>query len=1455
MSLHKTLTGSFQFAANEEGDPSDAQAEFDLIFKLLSASYQGIVPTPPGTEQGEDQAPKPTKTLPFAVVLSFEERSGPNSIGQFESKLKALFDKLLDVAIAAGGGMVGEGALIIKALEAFLTANPHAPEAGALKSIVVDEPDDLNWGQISKLLKKLSSGTLGALDLEQVTQAEWQAFIARLKARYEAPPAAAEPVLAAPAAADPAPPLQPFELTQLMGWLTTDGDANAPYGFDIEGVCRFPDNAVQYGTWARLDVFGPDGSQLLTHSVGRATLVDWLYDTGYLGLEVKVALTSELRSALANPKAIAQTSTKASGRFWLSDGQPVGIRTIAIYVKPELPRLVDDCCAPPELEFRDCCGELLDAVQIVEVPQALAVTQTDATGYFEFSYASDTPLTASYALIQISGVAIPLALKLVTNQTAEAITSSFPAPVLLQIERSLLLPERGKPIAWLDDKNDDCGCQGLTFGDPNSVLEEYKSDIVVRTTDPLVVRSRLAISDAGPELLPALDDPSIRPEDSPINRNFRTTISLEAPVDWDGDPLVAQAVSVSHGRILTISQTWRADGYSLGDLRYSLPLAPLQKKNIAVIDWDRNDRLSLDSTQTYQEQLNNYVGRERDISEIANSALNESIAGRSDSGTNSQSGGGGISLGLFGFGGASGGSSSAWSSSSQNSTRALAANYMNRLSDQTVQSANALRSQRVTLVQQVSQSESAKAVTETVANRNACHAITVQYFEVLRHFKVDHELSDVRECLYIPLPITAFTPAKVIRWRESIQQYLPTAFNGALDACDRVNQTPVGQADIYADEELTAFSVSLGLILDFPLPGTTIVDVAVPAQPAAGAAPAQPAVAATTWNSFIAMAVTPASPLPALFAALKRTAETDRPEYFEENIAPVLARKLVASLRVIGIVGGAEIDLGMTPSLVSSYQAGEHHQIDFSVQTSIAQRHITRRSLTGIKIVTPVIIPTIYTASVEYAEFTFTTANLQSRLSVGAPDIGSLQAVQQAAFSLPLRPHELADRNEEDRNTAARLMKHLNANVEYYHKAIWWTMDPDRRFTLLDGFVAPNAGGRSVASVVENRLAAIIGNCIVMPVAPGTRLDYFDDGASGLTAQHEEGQDWLLARYRPLIPSQSTRISVPTRGVFAESIMGSCNGCEKIDDSRNWKYWEHPLPDEPTAIDPLSLASRAKDAEVSQPPAFPNATVVNQVASSIPQAPDPAGLASAIGGLINGGFRDATGLSGTQQNARDALDQSYVTTERFGMEAGKLSEETGKLIFEAAKMVFSAYTNTPYTPGDISGDASDSADIRKGIAADAAAGRITTQQAQALTSDLHSQRIKQQGGGSPSLPDVPEVRDAITRGGEQGAPISVRHGNARVDIGAPTRPAPSASNARSFWPFGNRSAGADSSPKSKASPLPKLRIEIVTAIRDVGGAYQVGEKSRQAVVLDCAKSILTQLPVTHGQDRFSWFST
>src|SRR5262249_16891434 len=137
--------------------------------------------------------------------------------------------------------------------------------------------------------------------------------------------------------------------------------------------------------------------------------------------------------------------------------------------------------------------------------------------------------------------------------------------------------------------------------------------------------------------------------------------------------------------------------------------------------------------------------------------------------------------------GISGGKSSSGSSASQSSQRESTASSLQQISDRTMQAASMVRSQRATVVQTVSQGERVEATSEAVANYNHCHAITIQYFEVMRHFAVRNRLAGVQECLFIPLQMTSFDIAKCIRWRSSLENcLLRRELHGAFDAVARI---------------------------------------------------------------------------------------------------------------------------------------------------------------------------------------------------------------------------------------------------------------------------------------------------------------------------------------------------------------------------------------------------------------------------------------------------------------------------------------------------------------------------------------------------------------------------------------------------------------------------------------------------------------------------------------------
>jgi hypothetical protein len=227
---------------------------------------------------------------------------------------------------------------------------------------------------------------------------------------------------------------------------------------------------------------------------------------------------------------------------------------------------------------------------------------------------------------------------------------------------------------------------------------------------------------------------------------------------------------------------------------------------------------------------------------------------------------------------------------------------------------------------------------------------------------------------------------------------------------------------------------------------------------------------------------------------------------------------------------------------------------------------------------------------------------------------------------------------KEDLLIGARLVAHLNERLEYYHQAIWRSMHPNRRYLLLDGVIAPNSGGRSGASVVENQLIGIVGNCLVMPVVPGLHLD---PGYKSDPRRKTSLLDLYAADTPPPI-----RISVPTKGTFAEAVMGACNSCEQKDDTRFWRWEESPIPDEPMPIASVTTGSRRGAPPDLRPDDFPDAIVRYQ---QVPGSPDPTGLGAALKliGTPNV-FRDLTGLDLNQQAAAAAFSKALETAQFFG---------------------------------------------------------------------------------------------------------------------------------------------------------------------------------------------------------------
>jgi murein DD-endopeptidase MepM/ murein hydrolase activator NlpD len=1074
-----------------------------------------------------------------------------------------------------------------------------------------------------------------------------------------------------------------------------------------------PTDLVGYALGVQREVTGssdPDETLVPIVSPGK---VAYGYDDAVTGalftLFVKSPGGDFVESTLDGTKATHHTVKKAE----------LGKHPLSVVPVPEVPNaksvpaVAEPLLPPARLKGRLISGNPKVGVEkrqiVIEVALKdspadtdffpVCYAETESNGYFftsqlVFQKPDDFKnLTAARARVALeSPIVIPIRLDPVTRAKGK-----LPGRLILYFEAPT--PSNGEAG---HDEECTCGdCTDLNFHD-KKVLDEFSYFTVVRTTEPLIetyeiddvdeielddlldhvdpdVRGTLTglkvnravlvnfisrnqtITKANaPELVRSIQADVVRRKvlALPTVRKGRVQLNSRNEIDWDEKPTVYQAISIAHGHLLHFKQEWFHDGYSIGDLLYSLPLAPGQKKQIVVFDWDRKESAANVQQLDYQESLYNSLSRDRDVNEVARATLNENIRGSSEA--SSWGVGGGLGIGaiipievpigaLLGVGGGFGKGSS---SASQDASRTTTASSQQQISDRTVQAANSVRSQRSTVIQTVSQGERFQVSAESVANYNHCHAMTIQYFEVLRHFEARTRLADVQECLFVPLKMSPFTPKKALRWRDLLFRCLRKRFLApGFDALYRIEEERESATENYydkiglprdrfAEEELEYIEGELYVEFQVQRPRNDPADEFLEAN----------------WALWAPLLGDPRE-----FYNRFLRAEQRRDDAFARHAGPRIAEAVFDEIRFHGVKNGPGIvsrRLPVDATLLSDFRnraklnislrmSGpmipiKREDIDYvkiSLDGASARSDILR-SLTNDQSVRII----VHAGSMRYRtrnlhEHLFQSTNIKNDLTLDGDDV---------RVFCPLSAKALRRPRQEDVDVSNDLLHHLNENLEYYHQCIWSRMDPQRRFMLLDGVVAPGRSqGRSVASVVENKLIGIVGNCLVMPVAPGFKLDPVLDETVDLFEHYYED------------PRDPMHISLPTKGVFAEAVMGQCNSCEFKEEERFWRWEESPIPDNPTAINAITAPVPQVTQPNLTPKDFPQPIISLQNA---PTLPDPQGFGALTSLLANPNlFRDITGLTENQKNALAALQASLKTAEQFGQGAQALTGQAAEL--------------------------------------------------------------------------------------------------------------------------------------------------------------------------------------------------
>jgi Papain-like cysteine protease AvrRpt2/N-acetylmuramoyl-L-alanine amidase len=559
-------------------------------------------------------------------------------------------------------------------------------------------------------------------------------------------------------------------------WSSNNNSINAnKIAFSFSGTERIIANAVVGSITVRVKAF--DGQVLWTKD----------FESNDHALQEVVIVVSQVRPATRNPAKTDGTTLNSNKKL---RGQVV--------------ELTKQCA------LKDLTVIVQAKKEGDEIWRVVAATNTDASGNFSLPYPYGE-YTKAQTIVSLTPDSPADILIVKSANHKETISDDFlyllvtnpKCPEIVKTEdcdcnppkKASRLPDHSDLINS-DEYTQDIGGSCVNLSTPNRTLSEFSYHAIVRTSDPDVTNYTLIKNNDGTFDLKggqktikrakvSIDNPICWQDAPNFSNNQPYRSHRQSTLPTGKDTTFYQAVEVATGHVLHYKSEFKADGYSLGDLLYSLALAPGQKKQIVVLDSVHSLQGTEVQGSSQGERLTASLFNEREIANQLGGNINEIMRGGSSAST------GGISAGLGVAGtfgpisatlGVAGGYSTSDANASQDSSRGTSMFFGEKLRQSIVQNAESYRQLNASVVTTVREGQQYSTTTEVVANHNHCHALTMMYFEVLRHFAVYQELVNVEECIFVPLLMTNFSIDNIYKWADVLaDRLLPMSSNTYLN--------------------------------------------------------------------------------------------------------------------------------------------------------------------------------------------------------------------------------------------------------------------------------------------------------------------------------------------------------------------------------------------------------------------------------------------------------------------------------------------------------------------------------------------------------------------------------------------------------------------------------------------------------------------------------------------------
>lgn len=726
------------------------------------------------------------------------------------------------------------------------------------------------------------------------------------------------------------------------------------------------------------------------------------------------------------------------------------------------------------------------------------------------------------------------------------------------------------------------------------------------------------------------DDVWFKSGSSGISPSFSDRIPIDRPLNIDdfrddliGDRgtgviddnrIVPMAATLGLGYVVKMAQHWMPSGLSLGNLVYSLPLAPGEQQRVAVFEQIQTASVFEKETLDVEEQQSFSQITDASTQAVFASSFDEASRGSShyDSVSTSQGSGGAWGVGggilagvpgLGGFLGAGGGgsSSSGVSTSSGNSSQTLdgARNYVSSaaedLHNSVQRQASARRRVQRTGMRLATASDRETAVTKVITNNNRMHALTIQYWEVLRNFEVTTSVDGVTLVCFVPLEVIRFLPdgqpimlgdAQISKREDIIKRYsqiakhadilhrrVPADLRYGIDLLMEFISNP--EAEFAKQDDLAENTVEVSVTARL-LPHETIY-AAITTKNSGRFGPIPLAGYVKELPDRFTDASHAYATTSELFKALQ--------ENYRDNLNPVPVRAAFALPDWFALheITGIELTRSFNSFTYQLNPKDGDPAKEIVKQLATAEGMEALSKSGGIPAYLQMEVDAILNGvrldpNRLESEFGGPTVLQVEMMLKTKPEVAPFHLINESsAFYLPSTPYPMAALRQvpvlkySDLLKIEKLLQHVVHDPVTYSKFVWQSLTAEERAIMLEGYTigVPSDGipdesqNIPLLNCVANQVLGFYGNAMVMPfnIPPDLAGMLTDDSDKEEKAPFTTGviQNALTEFHRKAFSPPISHITLPTRGVLGEAVLGTSPSAEKIDLTRFWNWQDSPI--------------------------------------------------------------------------------------------------------------------------------------------------------------------------------------------------------------------------------------------------------------------------------------------------------